>query len=89
LYHRLGFDKFSDNIVDARAAITDALPNLRRVYEDKPNSFLMKAFFDAKADEIVNLFSQATSDEKNRAIQLLTIVDPANSIKYQNMAGGK
>jgi hypothetical protein len=89
VYHRLGFDKFSDNIIDARAAITDALPNLRRVYEDRPNSFLMKAFFDAKADEIINLFSQATSDEKNRALQVLTLVDPANILKYQNMSGGK
>lgn len=88
-YHRLGFDRFIDNITDARSAITDALPNLRRVYEDKPNSFLMQAFFNAKSDEIINLFSQATNDEKNRAIQVLTLVDPANTIKYQNMSGVK
>jgi hypothetical protein len=88
-YHRLGFDKFTENVTDARADITNALPDLRRVYEDKPNSFLMQTFFTAKSDELINLYSQAQGDEKNRAIQVLTLVDPANTLKYQNMTGVK
>jgi hypothetical protein len=88
-YHRQGFDKFSDNINDARADITNNMQELRKVYQDKPNSFLMQVFFNAKSDEIVNLFSQATNDEKNRAIQVLTLVDPANTLKYQAMQGMK
>lgn len=88
-YHRQGFDKFSDNIPDARAAITDNLSELKKVYQDKPNSFLMQSFFTAKADEIINLFSQATNDEKNRALQVLSLVDPANTLKYQSITTGK
>jgi hypothetical protein len=88
-YHRQGFDKFSDNVADSRAAITDNLAELRKVYNDKPNSFLMQVFFTTKADELINLFSQATSDEKNRAIQVLTLVDPANTLKYQGITSGK
>jgi len=88
-YHRLGFDKFTENINDARSLITDGFPDLRKVYQDKPNSFLMQTFFTAKSDEIISLYSQATSDEKTRAIQVLTVVDPANSVKYQNMSAVK
>lgn len=85
-YHRLGFDKFSDNIVDARGAITDNLPDLKKVYQDKPNSFLFQVFFTTKVDEIVNLYSQATNDEKNRALAVLPIIDPANTLKYQTIS---
>ena len=88
-YHRQGFDKFTDNIADARSSITDNLSELKKVYQDKPNSFLMQVFFTAKADELINLFSQATNDEKNRALQVLTLVDPANTLKYQSITTGK
>jgi len=89
-YHRQGFDRFTDNITDARGDITNNFAELRKVHIDKPNSFLMQVFFNAKADEIVNLFSQATNEEKTRAIDILSQVDPANTLKYQGMkAGGK
>jgi hypothetical protein len=87
LYHRQGFDTFTENIADARASIANALPELRKVYNDKPNSFLMQSFFTAKSDEIINLFSQATPEEKTRAIAVLTVIDPANTMKYQEMGG--
>ncbi|MBL0104046.1 MAG: DUF4835 family protein [Bacteroidetes bacterium] len=84
-YHRQGFDKFSDNITDSRMAVTESMKDLRKVYQDKPNSFLMQAFFTAKVDEIINLYSQATSNEKNDVIQILSLVDPANTLKYQGI----
>jgi hypothetical protein len=89
IYHRQGFDKFYDNIADGRQTITNNLNELRKVYQDKPNSLLMKVFCFTKSDEIVNLFSQATSDEKNTALQILTLVDPANTLKYQTITAGK
>ena len=87
-YHRQGFDKFSDNVTDSRASITENLNDLKKVYTDKPNSFLMQSFFTAKADELINLFSQATSDEKNRALLVLNMVDPANTLRYQSINNG-
>lgn len=91
-YHRLGFDKLSDDQLSARSAVTESIKELRRVYNDKPNSFLMQVFFNAKCDEIINLYSQAASDEKNQVVQVLTQIDPANTLKYQgilNSGGGK
>lgn len=84
-YHRLGLDKFESNFTDARAVVTEALKSLRKVYQDKPNSFLMQLFFTAKADEIVNIYSAATPAEKSELVPILSQIDPANALKYQGI----
>ena len=88
-YHRLGFDKMNDNVSEARITILDALRPLRNVYNDRPNSFFMQFFFNAKADEIVNLYQQGTPDEKTQVTQLLNTIDPGNISKYNTIASGK
>jgi len=88
-YHRLGFDKMNDNVSDARITILDALKALRNVYNDRPNSFFMQFFFNAKADELVNLFQQGTPDEKAQVSQLLSQIDPGNISKYNTINSGK
>jgi hypothetical protein len=88
-YHRLGLDRMTDNVLEARQSITEGIKELRRVFSDKPNSFLMQVFFNAKADEIVNIYSQAQDDEKNQVVPVLSLVDPANSLKYQGILKGE
>jgi hypothetical protein len=43
-------------------------------------------FFDAKADELVNVFSQSFPDERNRVMAILNEVDPSNGRKYEKIA---
>ncbi|HRU60784.1 MAG TPA: DUF4835 family protein, partial [Bacteroidia bacterium] len=62
---------------------------LRTTYADRPNSIAMQSFFNAKSDEIVNLYSQAQGDERNQVVPVLSLVDPANTLKYQNMGQTK
>lgn len=88
-YHRLGFDILADNLTDGRAAVLNALKELRTAYNNRPNSFALQVFFNAKADEIVSLFTQAPGDEKSQLIQLLSLIDPANSLKYNAISSGK
>ena len=90
-FHRLGLDKMSDNILASRNTITEGIKDLRIVYQDKPNSFLMQVFFNSKADEIVNLYSGADQDEKTQIVPVLSLIDPANISKYQGIltAGNK
>jgi hypothetical protein len=85
-YHRLGLDKFEENILESRAIVTSSIKELKKVYQDKPNSFLMQSFFTAKSDEIVNIYTGAEATEKTEIIPVLTLIDPANTLKYQNMA---
>lgn len=88
-YHRMGFDKFTDNIIDGRAAIAEGIRSLQRVYQDKPNSFLMQVFCVTKGDEIINLFSQGLPEEKTQVVQTMSMVDPANASKYNAINSSK
>ena len=84
-YHRLGMDLMSDKTDDGRYEITEALHELRNIYQNNPSAFILKIFFDAKADEIIKIYSEAFPNEQSRIIKLLTEIDPANSTKYQTI----
>ncbi len=81
-YHRLGLDKMSEKPEDGRKVVLSAIEKLTKVYRQRPGTFAMELFFDAKSDELINIFSESFSMEKQRAIEVLTEVDPANSNKY-------
>jgi hypothetical protein len=84
-YHRLGFDIMVDKTDDGRSKILDALSGLLPVHKARPASFNMQIFFNAKCDEIVNLFCKGTSEEKAKLIDLLNSIDPANTNKYSKI----
>jgi hypothetical protein len=83
-YYRLGLDQMSGRISEGRASITDALLDIQKVFRERPDMYLffLKIFFDAKADEIVNIYSEATEQERLRAYQILSEIDKANEKKY-------
>ncbi len=87
LYHIRGLDRLESDITRARTEIYESLKQLQVVYRRRPDPFMyyMTIILDAKADEIVNIFSQAFPEEKNRVVQILTEIDPANDSKYQKI----
>lgn len=85
-YHRLGFDTMTDNIDLGRAEVLRALEMLQRAFRERPNTLLMQVITTAKSDELVNLFSGAPAMEQNKAIEILTEIDPSNSAKYRRIA---
>lgn len=84
-YHRLGLDVMDGKVTDGRQSILEDLELLKKVYREKPDPFLqpLKFIFDAKADELVNVFSEAFTEEKNRAYEILVEIDQANASKYK------
>jgi hypothetical protein len=86
-YHRLGLDRMSERPAEARAEIAESLNLLQRVYREKPDPFmhLLQVVFDAKSDEMINVFSETNPDEARRVTTLLREVDPANTPKYQKI----
>ena len=82
-YHRLGLDVMSEKPDIGRGEIADALKNMQKVYRARPDTYINRIFFDAKSDEIVNIFSKGSTDEKSRIMTVLTECDPANSGKYE------
>lgn len=84
-YHRLGLDLMGQKPTEGRMQIAESLSLLQQVHRDKPNSYLMRLFMDAKSDELINVFSESFPEEKSRVIQILTEIDAANSSKYTKM----
>lgn len=87
LYHLKGLDRMESDMTQARTEIYESVRRLQEVYRRRPDPFmyLMTVVLDAKADEIVNIFSQGFPEEKNRVVQILTEIDPANETKYQKI----
>jgi hypothetical protein len=87
LYHLRGLDRMESDMTQARTEIYESLRRLQEVYRRRPDPFMyfMTVVVDAKADEIVNIFSQGFPEEKNRVVQILTEIDPANETKYQKI----
>lgn len=81
-YHRKGLDVMVDNKEAGRAAIAESIESLKKVHSAKPLSFNMQVFFNAKADELINIFSGAFTDEKAKIVNTLNEIDPTNSNKY-------
>lgn len=87
LYHLRGLDRMESDMTQARTEIYESLRRLQEVYRRRPDPFMyyMTVILDAKADEIVNIFSQGFPEEKNRVVQILNDIDPANENKYQKI----
>lgn len=84
-YHRLGLDMASADAEKGVNAITKALGYLQQVHVNKPGSASMRLFFVAKVDEIINIYSEASNQNKQTAFNLVRRLDPSNIQKYQKI----
>lgn len=84
-YHRKGLDLLAKNVTEGRTNIATDISILLPVHKQKANSYLMQVFFEAKADEIIKILSEAPSSESMRAYNVLKEVNPGNATKYQNI----
>ncbi|WP_250630974.1 type IX secretion system protein PorD [Rhodoflexus caldus] len=83
LYHRKGLDYFAENAEAGRKNILEAIKKIAQVNQVRPNAVMVNAFFDSKAEEIVNIFSQADAATRKEAATILTRIDPTNANRYQ------
>jgi hypothetical protein len=84
-YHREGLDLLYTTPDDTRSSMAQQLATLRKVHQIRPSSYNMQLFFNAKSDEIINLFKQAPAEEKSALKDLLFIIDPGNITKYEQL----
>ncbi len=88
-YHRLGLDVMAENVADGRLEIISALELLQKANRTKQNSYVIQAFFDAKTDEIIQVFKPAFPDERRRVYNILSEVNPAQSSKFSVLIENK
>jgi hypothetical protein len=85
-YYRQGLDIFIEKPEEARAAVMTALTGVQRAAVQRPSTLFARAFFDAKAEEIANIFrTSQDQQQKQQLVTMLTEVDPTNSAKYQTV----
>lgn len=85
LYHRQGMDIFTKSPDEARKNILEALKNIKKVSEVRPNTIAIIAFLDAKTDELVNIFSQGDMAVRREAYTILSALDPTKIGKMAPM----
>ena len=84
-YHRNGLDVMSDNPKQGKETIASALNEFGAMNNRRPNSFLLRTFFDAKADEIEQIFSDGPSVNIASVKETLLKVAPTYASKWQNI----
>ncbi len=86
-YHRQGFDLMESNAESAKKNINESLKALEAVHNASPTSYNMQSFFDAKSNEVINLYKEFPSAERNDIAKLLIKIDPGNAGKYEKLQG--
>jgi len=86
-YHRLGMDLMTVDLKIAKSGIKKSLNDLKRISDRRPNAFLLRTFFDAKSQEIQQIFSGGPSVDVTTLINNLNRMAPTkreswNEIKF-------
>lgn len=84
-YHRSGLDEMASNPERGRTKITESLDLLNKAYTDKPLSILPRLFTEIKKDELVNIYSKSTPEEKKKVSELLTKINPSLSASWDKI----
>ncbi|MEI7498834.1 MAG: DUF4835 family protein [Bacteroidota bacterium] len=90
-YNRQGLDMMYEKVDQGRASITQGIDVLQKIYNLKPNLFALQLIYDAKRDEIINIYSdqRVPPMEKTNVVNILKEIDPSNSSKYQVILDSK
>ena len=84
-YHREGMDQMFENPEKAKTAIIKALEGLTPLFNRRPNAFLIQTFFDAKSDEIVDVFSGGPAVDTRNLTQTLNQIAPFFGPKWKRI----
>ena len=84
-YHRKGLDEMAGNPDRGRTTIIEALPALQEVKSVRPTSVLLRLFSDSKLDELVLIYSKATTQEKQAGYKLLFELYPTAGSRLESL----
>ena len=84
-YHFNGLDIMSEDIQKGKENVIVAIKTLSDIHKVRPNSFLMRTFFDAKTDEIVSIFSGGPRVDVVTLNEILNRISPLNSVNWNKI----
>ena len=75
-YHRSGLDKMTNDPIAGKKALMLSIQDLEPLFQRRPNAFLLQLFFDAKVEEIVNLFQEGPKIDFKKTEDVLKKIAP-------------
>jgi hypothetical protein len=84
-YHINGLDLMHEDTKKGKTKLTSVLEELQKIHRRRPNSFLMRVFFDAKSDEIMDILSGGPSVNITDSMDILNRIAPTYSQKWRNI----
>jgi hypothetical protein len=84
-YHLNGLDQMSIDAKEGKQGIAKSVEGLKSMNSRRPNSFLLRVFFDAKSDEIQQVFSGGPSVNVADLISTLTRIAPMHADKWRKI----
>ena len=87
-YHRTGLDNMAVSVDKGRAAVTESLGEIEKIYKAAPMSVMLSMFKDAKFDELVNIYSKAPTEERSKVYNLLQPIYPTEEKRLEEIKKG-
>jgi hypothetical protein len=84
-YHLYGLDRMVDFKREAKEAIGKSIADLQYLYNDRPNTFLIRVFMDTKSDEIVDIFSDGPRIDTSELREALAKIYPSYDEKWKEI----
>jgi hypothetical protein len=85
-YHRNGFDNLVNSKSSGQQGVENSVIGLESIYNKTVGNYLIRLFFDAKADEIVSMYSEDTQTRKKpRLIETVRKISPNNNSKWRKL----
>lgn len=84
-YHLHGLDRLVDDKKGAKESIAQSIIDLQKLYNDRPNTFLIRVFMDTKSDEIVDIFSDGPKISITELREVLSRIFPSFDAKWSDI----
>lgn len=85
-YHIKGLDVMSQNPKKGKENVASAIKEYVAMNNRRPNSFILRVFFDAKAEEIQDIFSDGPSVSITDLVSSLSKMAPTHSNKWRKIS---
>ncbi len=84
-YHRKALDNLYETPRDSWSTITNVMLKMDRFYKQNRNLAVVYIFFDAKAQEIVDIMQKASPAQKQKVAEMAQNIDPINTKIYKSL----
>lgn len=85
-YHIKGMDNFVSNKEFAKQTIETSVLSMEQLFNKTVGNYLIRIFFDAKANEIVNIYSDGPRTKNSSNVSTtLKRISPNNNAKWRNI----